>query len=77
MYTLIQDQILSLLRFHDHNQGAKWTTKAYTPFQLQLRTQWIKMGKNQNAKWAIVLKETFQDQVFNQLGFQDHNQSAI
>lgn len=35
------------------------------------------MGKNQNAKWAIVLKETFQDQVFNQLGFQDHNQSAI
>jgi hypothetical protein len=61
LYAFTQDQILSLLRFHDHNQGTKWAAKAYTPFQLQLKIQWIEMGKNQNAKWAIDLKEIFQN----------------
>lgn len=34
------------------------------------------MGKNQDAKWIINLKRLLQDQVFNQLGFLDHNESA-
>lgn len=34
------------------------------------------MGKNQDVKWIVDLYAFIQEQIFNQLGFQEHNQGA-